>query len=254
VRAAARAGRWAGTTRGAAPGYLQCNLVVLPADDAAAFDRWCALNPSVAPVVGRSSPGDPHMPALGDVDLRYDLPAYRVYERGVPTAEVDDLAALWAVDLVGFAFGCSFSLEDVLRRERVPLAYEHRGFGGPVIASMRPLPREAVAAAFRVSERYPQLHGRPVHAGNPSAIGVELDRPLETLGAVDVAADEVPVFWACGVTTQTAIERARPERAFTHVSSRMLVSDVRLDELATDAAGRPTVDPAASVDALRGLV
>ena len=271
MRAAARAGRWTGTTRGAAPGYLQCNLVVLPAADAAGFGRWCALNASVAPVVARSSPGDPHMPTLGDVDLRYDLPAYRVYERGVPTAEVDDLAALWSADLVGFAFGCSFSLEDVLREEGVPLAYEHRGFGGaiyatdlpteehrgfggPLIVSMRPLAREAVEPAFHVSERYPQLHGRPVHAGDPSAIGVELDRPLETLGAVDVAADEVPVFWACGVTTQTAIERARPERAFTHVSSRMLVSDVRLEDLATAAPGPAPVDPAASVDALRGLV
>jgi uncharacterized protein YcsI (UPF0317 family) len=249
VRAAARAGTWNGTTRGAAPGHLQCNVVVLPAEDAKRFAGWCELNPSVAPVIARSEPGDPRLPSLGEIDLRFDLPAYRVYEHGVPAGEVDDLGERWTDDLVGFAFGCSFSLEDVLRLEGVPLRYEERGFGGaiydtalptvasggfaaPLIVSMRPLPEDAVEAAYRVSERFPQLHGAPVHAGDPAAIGVELDRPLEALGELEVAADEVPVFWACGVTTQAAIAQARPARAFTHVSSRMLVCDLRLEALA----------------------
>lgn len=200
-------------------------------------------------MLARSEPGDPRLPALGELDLRVDLPAYRVFEHGDAVAEVADLEARWADDLVGFAFGCSFSLEEALRREGVPLRYEERGFGGaiyetsldtvrhegyaaPLVVSMRPLPEDAVEAATRVSDRYPQLHGRPVHAGDPAAIGVDLDRPLDALGEVDVAPGEVPVFWACGVTTQVAIEHARPSRAYTHVSSRMLVCDLRLDELA----------------------
>ena len=250
VRAAARAGTWSGTTRGSAPGHLQCNLVVLSGNDAERFARWCELNGSVAPVLARSEPGDPRLPSLGeDVDVRFDLPAYRVFEHGVAVAQVPDLGAHWHGDLVAFAFGCSFSLEDALRLEGVPLRYEergfggaiyetalptteHEGFGGPLIVSMRPLPVDAVERAFRISERYPQLHGRPVHAGDPAALGVELDRPLEALGPLDVLGDEVPVFWACGVTTQAAIERARPSRAFTHVSSQMLVCDVTIDALA----------------------
>jgi uncharacterized protein YcsI (UPF0317 family) len=164
-------------------------------------------------------------------------------------AEVEDLAEHWSGDLVAFAFGCSFSLEDALRREGVPLRYEergfggaiykttrptaeHGGFGGPLIVSMRPLPEDTVELAFRVSERYPQLHGRPVHAGDPAALGVTLERPLEALGPLQPVEGEVPVFWACGVTTQTAIERARPRRAYTHVSSQMLVCDVPLEALA----------------------
>jgi len=249
VRAAARAGTWRGTTRGSAPGYLQCNLVVLGDEDAVRFARWCSLNASVAPVLARSEPGDPRLPELGDVDVRFDLPAYRVFRDGIPVAEVQNLREHWSDDLVAFAFGCSFSLEDALRAEGVPLRYEERGFGGaiyettrptaehggfaaPLVVSMRPLPEDAVELAFRVSERYPQLHGVPVHAGDPSALGVALDRPLEALGPLQLVDGEVPVFWACGVTTQAAIERARPERAYTHVSSQMLVCDVRLEALA----------------------
>jgi uncharacterized protein YcsI (UPF0317 family) len=249
VRAAARAGRWRGTTRGSAPGYLQCNLVVLPHAEAERFARWCELNAAVAPVLARSEPGDPQLPTLGDLDVRFDLPAYRVFDDGVPVAEVQDLGQHWSDDLVAFAFGCSFSLEDALRREGVPLRYEergfggaiyettrptaeHGGFGGPLIVSMRPLPEDAVELAFRVSERYPLLHGRPVHAGDPAALGVVLERPLEAIGPLQLVADEVPVFWACGVTTQAAIERARPRRAYTHVSSQMLVCDLPLEALA----------------------
>lgn len=253
VRAAARAGTWHGTTRGAAPGHVQCNIVILPAEQARSFGRWCELNPSAAPILGRTEPGDPGLPALGDIDLRHDLPAYRLFENGLATGQLYDLDARWTDDLVGFAFGCSFSLEDALRREGVPLAYEERGFGGaiyetslpttghegfeaPLIVSMRPIAESAVDAAYGVSERYPQLHGVPVHAGEPEAIGVSLDAPLDTIGDVDVAPGEVPVFWACGVTTQAAIERARPPIAYTHVSSRMLVCDLRLDDLVAAAA------------------
>jgi uncharacterized protein YcsI (UPF0317 family) len=100
---------------------------------------------------------------------------------------------------------------------------------------MRPLSPADAELAVEVSRRYPQLHGQPIHVGDPAAIGVDLDRPLDRLGDVDVAAGEVPVFWACGVTTQLALERARPARAFTHVSARMLVCDLRIDELAVAA-------------------
>jgi uncharacterized protein YcsI (UPF0317 family) len=245
VRAMARAGRWEGTTRGAAPGHIQCNIAILPEHDAEDFAVWCERNRSVAPVLARSEPGDSHMPQLGEVDLRYDLPAYRVFEYGKAVGELQDLAACWSDDLIGFAFGCSFSLEDVLRNSGIVLRYEERGFGGaiyeadlqtepagafaaPLIVSMRPLSPADAERVVEISQRYPMLHGAPVHVGDPAAIGVNLDRPLDTIGKVSVAEQEVPVFWACGVTTQLAITRARPSRAFTHVSSRMLVSDLKL--------------------------
>jgi uncharacterized protein YcsI (UPF0317 family) len=249
VRDAARAGTWTGTTRGAAPGHVQCNVVILPAADADDFIGWCERNPSVAPLLARSEPGDPRLPALGEIDLRTDLPAYRRYADGAFVEELQDLGGWWTDDLVGMAFGCSFSLEEALAAAGVDLAYARRGFGGatyvttietephggyggPTVASMRPLAPADAQLAVQVSRRYPQLHGQPVHVGDPAQIGVDLDRPLDRLGEVDVAEGEVPVFWACGVTTQLALERARPARAFTHVSACMLVCDLRIDELA----------------------
>ena len=255
VRAAARTGTWRGTTRGSAPGHLQCNLVVLPGDDAERFARWCELNASVAPVLARTTAGDPRMPALGeDVDVRFDVPAYRVFHDGVAVGEVQDLAEHWRDDLVAFAFGCSFSLEDALRLEGVPLRYEergfggaiyetkvptteHGGFGGPLIVSMRPLPHDAVELAFAVSERYPHLHGRPVHAGDPGGARRGARPAARGARATELADGEVPVFWACGVTTQVAIEHARPSRAYTHVSSQMLVCDVTIEALADGPTG-----------------
>lgn len=245
VRARARAGTWHGTTRGAAAGHIQCNVAILPEQDAAAFARWCERNHAVAPLLAFTEPGDPRMPELGHIDLRYDLPAYRVFERGKPVAELADLDDSWTDDLVGFAFGCSFSLEDALRAGGVALRYEERGFGGAIyetnretekvgaysttlIVSMRPLRAADSVRAVEVSERYPMLHGAPVHIGDPAELGVDLGRPLDAIGQVDVAPDEEPVFWACGVTTQRAIMTAQPSRAYTHVSGRMLVSDLRL--------------------------
>jgi uncharacterized protein YcsI (UPF0317 family) len=248
VRAAARAGEWRGTTRDAAPGYLQCNLVVLPTGWAERFADWCAANPRVAPVLARSEPGDPRLPALGDVDVRTDLPRYRLFRDGVASEELDHLGTVWRDDLVAFAFGCSFSLEEALRRAGVRLDYEGRGFGGaiyettrqtepagpfagPLVVSMRPLAGDQVELAVSVSEAHPQLHGAPVHHGDPAALGVDLDRPLDAIGQVDIAHGEDPVFWACGVTPQLVIERAKPPLAITHLSAHMLVTDVRLEEL-----------------------
>jgi uncharacterized protein YcsI (UPF0317 family) len=243
VRARIRAGEWRGTTRGAAPGNVQCNVTILPAAYAEDFAEWCARNRSVAPVLARSDAGDPRLPELGEIDLRHDLPGYRVFEYGRPNGEIRDLAKLWTDDLVGFAFGCSFSLEDALRRAGVALDYEARGFGGaiyqtnratesagafggPLVVSMRPLRAAQARWAWEVSERYPLLHGAPVHIGDPAMLGIDLARPLDALGKVELVDGEVPVFWACGVTAHHAVMHARPSRAYTHVSSQMLVTDL----------------------------
>jgi uncharacterized protein YcsI (UPF0317 family) len=253
--AAARAGEWKGSTRDAAPGYVQCNVVILPADWARDFDAWCEANPGVAPVLARSEPGDPRLTSLGeDIDIRTDLARYRVFRDGAAVDEVGELGdGLWSDDLVTFAFGCSFTLEEALRRAGVKLAYEDRGFGGaiyttsvetapagrfagPLVVSMRPLSLANAERAREVSARLPQLHGAPVHSGDPAAIGVDLEQPLDTIGELDIAPGEVPVFWACGVTPQLAMERAKPPLAITHLSAHMLVTDVRLEDLEAASA------------------
>ena len=233
---------------------MQCNLAVVPQEAAAGLTSWCDANAHVAPLLARGRPGDPRLPELGvEIDVRTDLPGYRVMRRGEQPVEVGDLHGYWDDDLVAFAFGCSFSLEDALRRAGVELAYERRGFGGaiyrttietrrvgdfggPLIASMRPLTEADAERAVDLSRRLPQLHGAPVHVGAPAAIGVDLSSPLDAIGAVDVAPGEVPVFWACGVTLQDVLARVRPRVAITHVSSQMLVTDLLIDDLAQEPA------------------
>ena len=42
-----------------------------------------------------------------------------------------------------------------------------------------------------------------------------------------VRPDEVPVFWACGVTPQAIARTARPELLITHKPGHMFVADMR---------------------------
>ena len=87
ARLAIRAGHRA-PTAGLAPGYVQGNLAILPKALAADFLRFCQLNPKPCPVIGTSEPGDWRVPDLGeDLDIRTDLPRYRVWKNGELVAE-----------------------------------------------------------------------------------------------------------------------------------------------------------------------
>jgi Uncharacterized conserved protein len=49
---------------------------------------------------------------------------------------------------------------------------------------------------------------------------------------VPIAADEIPVFWACGVTPQSVIQAAKLPFAITHSPGLMLVTDLMNKQLA----------------------
>ena len=71
------------STAGVANGFVQGNLAILPEKLAAAFHRFCQLNPKPCPINGMSDVGDPRIPALGqDLDIRTDVPGYRVWRDG----------------------------------------------------------------------------------------------------------------------------------------------------------------------------
>ena len=71
-----------------------------------------------------------------------------------------------------------------------------------------------------------------MHLGLPEQIGIrDLARP-DFGDPVPVEADELPVFWACGVTPQAALMAARPPLAITHSPGCMFVTDLRDEELA----------------------
>ena len=115
VRRRIRAGAYDGQTGGLARGYVQANLAVLPAAYADEFARFCQRNPKPCPLLAVSEPGSPHLPELArDLDLRTDLPRYRVYRDGEAEGDVASIGDLWQTDFVAFALGCSFSFEEAL--------------------------------------------------------------------------------------------------------------------------------------------
>lgn len=245
-----RTGAYTGVTHGVAPGYVQGNLAILPASLAADFLRFCQLNPKPCPLIGMSpSPGVASIAELGaDLDIRTDLPKYRVWRHGELVAEPADIAGAWRDDLVAFVLGCSFSFEEALLEDGIELRHHTCGlnvpmyrtnipcvpsgpFRGPMVVSMRPLRPADAIRAVQITSRFPAVHGAPVHLGLPAAIGIEdIARP-DYGDAIDVRADELPVFWACGVTPQAIIATVKPEFCITHAPGSMLVTDLRNSKL-----------------------
>ena len=250
LRQAIRNGDFTGNTSGFSPGFVQCNLAILPADWAADFLRFCQSNPKPCPLVASSNaPGDYSLPPLGDIDIRSDVPSYRVFRDGVFEEEVQDISSLWRDDLVVFALGCSFSFEEALLADGLDVRNVSEGvnvpmyrtnidcapagpFQGKMVVSMRPFKAADAIRAVQICTRFPSVHGAPIHLGDPGLIGIEnLDLP-DYGDPVTLAEDELPVFWACGVTPQVALEEAKPPFAITHSPGHMLVTDLRNSQLA----------------------
>jgi uncharacterized protein YcsI (UPF0317 family) len=246
-----RRGDFSGTTAGLAPGNVQANLVILPKELAHDFLRFAQANPKPCPVLAVSEPGDPHLPDLGeDLDIRSDLPRYRVWRRGELVGEPSDLFDVWREDLVSFALGCSFSFEQALVEDGIELRHISCGsnvpmyrtnipcapagpFAGPLVVSMRPLKPKDAIRAIQITSRFPSVHGAPVHIGLPAAIGIsDLAKP-DYGDAVPVKSDELPVFWACGVTPQAVVAQVRPDFCVTHAPGYMLITDLRNTQLAS---------------------
>jgi len=250
VRQAIRARRHAGHTAGLAPGYVQGNVCILPREYADEFRAFCERNPKPCPLLAMSRPGDPRLPDLGeDLDIRTDVPRYRVFIDGELTGEVEDLKTHWRDDLVTFVLGCSFSFEEALMAAGLPLRYVEQGrnvpmyrtsvdtvpagrFRGKLVVSMRPFKPADAIRAIEITSRYPRVHGSPVHIGRPDLIGIgDLARPWVG-DPTEVREDEVPLFWACGVTPQSVVLDAKPSLCITHAPGHMLVTDLENRSLA----------------------
>ena len=250
ARLAIRRNQHAGPTSGVAPGFVQANLAILPQALAQDFLQFCRLNPKPCPLIGVSAPGDPRVPALGeDLDIRTDLPRYRIWRNGALVEEPTDVLKWWRDDLVTFAIGCSFSFEEALLEAGIELRHmtcdctvpmyrtsvetaAAGPFHGPLVVSMRPMKPADAIRAIQITTRFPSVHGAPVHIGKPELIGIkDLGRP-DWGDAVPVHEDEIPLFWACGVTPQSVIMTVRPDFCITHYPGAMLVTDRRNTEFA----------------------
>lgn len=247
VRRAIRSGAYTSHTAGLGKGHLQANLAILPEAHALDFMRFCQRNPKPCPLVGVSDTGNPMMATMGrDIDIRTDVPAYNIYRDGRFDRSVTDITDLWRDDLVVFALGCSFTFEHALQQagfdlwhiaqdRTVPMfrssirTVPSGPFGGAMVVSMRTVPRDRLDEVTAISRRFPLAHGAPVHHGDPAAIGIaDLTRP-DWGDPAPLPEDHVPVFWACGVTPQVAIETARLPFCITHKPGHMLIADVADD-------------------------
>src|SRR5258708_30074446 len=196
LRSRIRRGEHTGQTAGLAWGMVQGNVAILPAGWAEDFLRFCLQNPEPCPIRAVGRRGRPELPTLGgDIDIRSDVPRYRVFRDGVEVAAPTDISAEWRDDLVAFVLGCSFSFEWALMEAGLRLRHVEAGstvpmyrtnrdcvasdrFRGPMVVSMRPFrPAEAIRA-IRITSRFPTVHGPPVHIGLPPAICIgDLGRP-----------------------------------------------------------------------------
>mgnify|MGYP006425111013 CR=1 FL=1 len=123
--------------------------------------------------------------------------------------------------------GFAMTEPDVASSDATNIATHPAGkFSGPVVVSMRPFTAEHAKQAAEITAHYPIGHGAPIHQGDPDTIGIsDLESPDYGM-PVKMTDDQIPVFWACGVTPQEAILRAKPELAITHAPGHMFVSDI----------------------------
>jgi uncharacterized protein YcsI (UPF0317 family) len=243
-----RSSKWTTPTSGAAPGFVQANLVILPKKAAFHFLLFCVRNPKPCPILDVLEPGQTQPAIAAGADLRTDLPRYRIFEHGKFLHEVDDITEFFNDDMVSFLLGCSFSFENAMLTAGLPIRNMEEGknvsmyttniacnpagpFSSEMVVSMRPMTPQQAVRAVQVTTRFHLTHGAPVHMGAPHKIGInDLNHP-DFGDAVTVRPEEIPVFWACGVTSQLAATSAPLPMVITHAPGHMFVSDLKDEEL-----------------------
>ncbi|EXJ63627.1 uncharacterized protein A1O5_11388 [Cladophialophora psammophila CBS 110553] len=196
IRLAARSGVYDKPTSGAAPTYVQANLIALPSRFAADFRLLCQRNPVPCPLLAESLragmwdelkswvPGLNGNHIAEDLDLRYDFPKYMLYQDGeLVKSHCGDVGAVWTEDHVGFLIGCSFSFEAALATEGLAPPHMAHGRNVPMyrttlplcpagvfsqstyVVSMRPYQRKDVQKVRDVTRTYVATHGEPIDWG-----------------------------------------------------------------------------------------
>lgn len=248
LRRLIRSGHRPKPTTGLAPGYVQANLVMLPQEEAFHFLLFCVRNPKPCPVLDVLDPGRTAPRIAPEADVRTDLPKYRVYERGELQSEVEDVTPFFHERMVSFLLGCSFSFEAAMTAAGLPVRNLEEGknvsmyitnrpcapagpFSCPMVVSMRPMTPEQAVRAVQITTRFHLTHGAPVHMGSPEAIGIKDMNHPEFGDPVTIHPGEIPVFWACGVTSTLAALSAKLPLVLTHAPGHMFISDLKDEDL-----------------------
>ncbi len=248
LRELIRNGKWNMPTSGSASGYLQANLVMLPAEEAFNFLLFCVRNPKPCPILDVLEPGQTEPIIAPGADLRTDLPRYKLFENGEFRSEVEDVSDYFDQTMVSFLLGCSFSFENAMVAAGLPIRNKEeyknvtnyitnktclpaRTIYATLVVTKRPMTPEQAVRDVQVTTRFHLTHGAPIHLGNPQQIGIsDLDQP-DFGDPVTIKPGEIPVFWACGVTSQLAATSAPLSRVITHAPGHMFVSDLRDEDL-----------------------
>jgi len=248
LRQLIRIREWTTPTSGSASGYLQANLVMLPAEEAFNFLLFCVRNPKPCPILDVLESGQTEPIIAPGADLRTDLPRYKIFENGEFKTEVEDVSDYFDQNMVSFLLGCSFSFENAMVAAGLPIRNmeEEKNvsmyitnnpcrpagpFSAQLVVTMRPMTPPQAVRAVQVTTRFHLTHGAPIHLGDPQDIGIfDLDRP-DFGDPVRIEPWEIPVFWACGVTSQLAATSVPLARVITHAPGHMFVSDLRDEDL-----------------------
>ncbi|MBQ4833653.1 putative hydro-lyase [Pseudoalteromonas sp. MMG010] len=238
---------YTGKTSGFVPGMIQANLIVLPQQYALEFLQFCQANRQSCPVLASSKvAGATDLPehVAFDLDLRSDLSGYRVFKHGQLFNEVANVKDIWRDDYISFALASSLSFEESIRNAGIEvrnitelknapmyltnIPCEAVGkFASNLVVSMRPMKPADAIRAIQICCRYPDMHGVPIHFGNPADIGIKnINRP--TFGdPVTIKEGEVPVFWASSATAEVAMMNARIDSTITQRPGHMLITDIK---------------------------
>lgn len=248
LRERIRSGQWKAPTTGVAQGFVQANLVMLPEEAAFHFLLFCVRNPKPCPILDVLDAGEVEPRIAPGADLRTDIPRYRVFKGGEFKAEMDDVSDVYHKKMVSFLLGCSFSFENAMLAAGLPIRNMEEDknvsmyitsrecqpagpFHSRLVVTMRPMSPEQAVRAVQVTTRFHQTHGAPIHLGSPEEIGIKsLDRP-DFGDPVAIRPGEIPVFWACGVTSALAATSTPLPLVITHAPGHMFVSDLRDEHL-----------------------
>ncbi|GAE28279.1 hypothetical protein JCM9140_4493 [Halalkalibacter wakoensis JCM 9140] len=247
LREKIRRGEFASHTSGVCHNYVQANLAIVPKEYAFDFLLFANRNPKSCPIIDVLEAGKVESALALGSDIRYDIPLYNVYKNGELTGRLKDLGDVWSDDFVSFLIGCSFTFESQLVKENIPLKHIEQNknvamyitnietneaglFKGPVVVSMRPIKNELVQKAIAITSKFPNMHGAPIHVGNPMEIGVENLTTPDFGESVEVEEGETPVFWACGVTPQSVAIHSKIPYVITHAPGHMFVTDITNEE------------------------
>ncbi|WP_035425743.1 putative hydro-lyase [Halalkalibacterium ligniniphilum] len=242
LRQLIRDGSFNKNTSGACDDFVQANLAIVPKEYAFDFFLYTYRNPKPCPVIDILEAGEVESRLAKGSDVRTDIPLYHVFKDGGLVEKKSSITDIWQDDFVTFLIGCSFTFESQLVKNGIRLRHIDCNknvamyktniettpagpFKGPLVVSMRPIKNKDLDLAKAITEKFPNMHGGPVHAGDPLLIGIENIEHPDYGEFVEIKEDETPVFWACGVTPQAAAIEAKLPIMITHAPGHMFVTD-----------------------------